>query len=500
MRDIEEILLNSPELIAFTSTEVERLFAFPLGQSTSEFRHHPTWSTCYKIGAWWSDTDFSLWLHIEKYLAEPEIQQENLKKIGGILARMTPATYHLGSKKSGTRIQPNISPELLRQIYNLEDAKVTNLLQMHVTIPPSNIFNADQIPACILSQEKKVQETLKQVNLKTLEPFILKVQRTIRKKQRQQEEINRIARKHRDRMADEEIQDIQTYINDAKILMQDANTPYTPQCEEGLAERIMLAAQKLPSFSEIKHITSTSALQSILDDALYGSRSLSHFYLSFNKAALSPLDISNGDGNAVCLGTQDIDPQATGDITLKFNLEKIIQTKPSAFYKQADFGYLLNRSRTIKLGNTPLFFNHTSQSRRDPEKLSFRIVDCNNRQQQTSELSNEIFIAYDLSKMHLILTLNFFRCIDSLQIAYGDNTNYRSDFYEKVGQLTEDELVCFLESIKLNFTDTMEFNFYGSHQIDFFTVETISSKINNYTLNLFEFIKSLNEGSSGPQK
>ena len=107
------------------------------------------------------------------------------------------------------------------------------------------------------------------------------------------------------------------------------------------------------------------------------------------------------------------------------------------------------------------------------------------------------FIAYDIERMHEILTLNFFRFIDSMGKDGNKKSNqeYVVNFYKKVSQLSEEALIQFLADLAKNMTDTAEFNFYGAHQIDFSTILNISSKAIEFNLNLPQFISDLQEGN-----
>ena len=273
--------------------------------------------------------------------------------------------------------------------------------------------------------------------------------------------------------------------------------PYVPKCEPNLSKRIMDAAQKIAAFSTIKHITSHHTIQSVLDDALYGRRTLLDFYMTFNPAALQTCDILNGDGNVVCLGPQDIDPRAGGSIIIEFDLPKLLQTKPSAFYKQRDLEYSAqDKIRHVSLGNTELYFDHTGYVRcADSGSAYLKIMNGECGVTQISRSLKSTFIAYDLERMHEILTLNFFRFMDGMTNPNGMKDQvYIDQFYQKVGQLDDEALACFLTDIETNLTDTAEFNFYGAHQINFSTVTSISDRHKDYTLQLPKFLHALNSG------
>ena len=61
--------------------------------------------------------------------------------------------------------------------------------------------------------------------------------------------------------------------------------------------------------NKVYHWTTISNLKNILHDGyLYGNQYLSHRGIKFDKNTLSPCDISNGDGNVICLSPCLVDP------------------------------------------------------------------------------------------------------------------------------------------------------------------------------------------------
>src|SRR5579871_6162588 len=82
------------------------------------------------------------------------------------------------------------------------------------------------------------------------------------------------------------------------------------------------------------------------------------------------------------------------------------------------------------------------------------------------KLTKFLFIAYDFQSMYKILTLNFFRFLDTLCDAKSDGSSSSKElikkYYDKIAVLGDDALVIFLEELGKNLTDTAEFNFYGS--------------------------------------
>ncbi|NDH08741.1 MAG: hypothetical protein EBY16_03860 [Gammaproteobacteria bacterium] len=413
----------------------------------------------------------------------------------------------LQNKAAGTYLMP-FEPDLIRRIYQLEDSKLTALFQQYFPVPRAQLFDTVTMPKVIQAREAEISKTMSNcmLHLKAWEQFSIIAQRQFRKKKRYQEEINRITlgslaeiqkrSKKVNRQIEYEFSELGFSYEkmSAEDLMRDANTPYKPKCGPELAARIMAAAEKVSAFSSVKHITSASALQMILDDALYGRRTLMDFYIPFNPAALSSFDVKNGDGNVVCLGPQGIDPLAKGDIVIEFDLSKLFQQQPPAFFKQLDLGYQLDEIREVHLGKTLLRFDHTSAKGpsfpRDPNKVYLTIIDKG--YSQIAAIPNASLISYNLEQMHQILALNFFRFIDRMQDTDQDiDMEYIKSFYAQVNQLTDEELILFLTELEEKMTDTAEFNFYGAYQIDFATILSISAKSKEYTLHLPRFIEEL---------
>ncbi len=489
MRDIEIQFFESfSREMLISSNNRGLLLSQPLGLATTEFLTSVQQKEIFKY-----DEAGKLWLQLELYFKDsPENQKQRLQQIEQILKASLYGSNagDLQTKETGTYLM-DVSPEIIRQVYLSNAHFLIDLFEKYVPTPPASFFEGKSVPEKIKLREQEAQKTMKKVALKTLEPFILKAQRHIRGKRRQREELHRIEEVH--------ARELNWRKMTAEELMQDANTPYVPKCESNLSKRIMDAAQKVAAFSTVKHITSRSTLQSVFDDALYGRRTLLDFYMTFNPAALMTCDILNGDGNVVCLGPQDIDPRASGAIIIEFDLPKLLQTKPSAFYKQKDLEYQTgNKVRHVSLGNTELYFDHTGFVRcADTGSAYLKII--NGQWGGLTHIARSLkstFIAYDLERIHEILTLNFFRFMDRMTDAATGKTDqaYIDQFYQKVSQLDDEALVRFLTDIEKNLTDTAEFNFYGAHQINFSTVTSISDRHKGSTLQLPKFLHVLNSG------
>ena len=471
--------LSKQEIVSFISQ--------PLGQSTQEFRE-----IIKRYGVFNYNYAGILWLDMETYL-QPE-QKEDIKA-QTLIKIETLLQQDCERKKSGTLLM-TIPKGLIKQIYLSGDAALIDLMVKHVPIPPSRLFDEGKAPEWIKAREQAAYNTIESAiqkvgteDLKKHEQAFIKVQRALRKKLRLQQEIHRITQHHQDELK---------YLKmTAEQLMQDANTPYIPRCDPALAKRIMNAAKKVSAFSSVKHITSSNTLQSVLDDALYGRKTLLDYYMTFNPAALADCDVLNGDANVVCLGPNDIDPSVRGAIVIEFDLPSLIKTKPSAFYKQRDLGYDPTRTRSVMLGRHSLLFDHSGivrTQRHTKMSLQIKSSECD-QMLYASQLTNSTFIAYNLEQIHSILTLNFFRFIDTLQSPHGLQADeYTRNFYRKISALNNDELVEFLTDLEQKMTDTSEFNFYGAHQLNFSTITSICDRHKGYTLHLQTFIEALNHG------
>jgi hypothetical protein len=511
MHPIEEKILSLIEENAYISLDCKnKLYALPLGKLSQEFYTDirvKTYCTQKK------ERRLAFRLALEEYITSDRSQQY-LENIETAILKLPSPMSSLGSKglqnkAAGTYLMP-ISSELIRQVYQLEDMPLSNLFQKHFPTPSTQLFERGSIPDVIQKRSAAVLETMNKIDMTAIEPFILKVQRRVRMKKRHQEEIYRIAQRDEfylksQHMSIEELEAIKKtgqtpkQIHQwAEELLQDANTPYKPKCDPILSDRIMSAAEKVAAFSTVKHITSVKAIQSIFDEALYGRRTLMDFYLGFDPAALHASDVLNGDGNVACLGPQDIDPKALGGIIIEFDLPKLIQNKPSAFYKQRDLEYQVDKVRQVQLGKETISFDHTGFVRCAEQTSAYlSIVDGRwGDLKQIAEAPKSSFISYNLEQMHEILALNFFRFMDRMSDLEGriDQT-YIDDFYRKLALLTEEELVLFLTELEKNMTDTAEFNFYGAHQIDFSTIQNITARYKKYTLNLPKFIHDLKHGN-----
>lgn len=492
MYPIEEKILSRVASDSYIGDCEAELYALPIGQLSVEFYTDVDLKTYCR-----QENARTLWLSLrialEEYIASDRSQQY-LDNIAAVIQKLPSPiisvfpTKGLQNKAAGTYLLP-VSSGLICQVYQLNDEPLSDLFQTYFPIPSSQLFQGQTIPNRIKKREAAILATMKKVDIESLTPFIIKIQRRIRMKRRYREEVNRIAQRD------------EFYLRSHRLsvdsLLKQANKPYQPQCNPELAKRIMVAAKKVVAFSTVKHITSATAIQSIFDDALYGRRTLMDFYLRFEPAALGSSDILNGDANVVCLGPHNIDPSAKGAIVIEFSLPKLIKNKPSAFFKQRDLEYQVDTMRSVRLGKKTISFNHTGTVRGDGSVMTYLQIDNSSRTDiyNLAEFPKSLFISYNFRQMHEILTLNFFRFMDRMTDYRGKiDRDYINGFYAKLAALTDDELVSFLTDLEKKMTDTAEFNFYGAHQIDFSTILKITERYKEYTLHMAEFIHELQQG------
>jgi hypothetical protein len=294
-------------------------------------------------------------------------------------------------------------------------------------------------------------------------------------------------------------------------LLRDANTPYQPVgCAPDLSNTLVAAAKKCQLFKEVKHITSHDALVSICNDGLMGQRTLRDLGLSFVPAALGGYDIMNGDANAICCSSSNIDPSAKSGrkhpTTICMDSSKV---RPD-FFKQKDLGFKFppNRgvySRPITIGALSFGFSHT-HNKPSGSATEVNFYTSSGADQREDELCvniPEVFLISDNAEdMHAILILNFFRLIDSMYLSgKTKQVEFAKKVYSELSGLSPAELEKTLTDIGQNFSDTMEFNFYGVRQLDFDAItrivkENTPTEGAKYELVFSDFTKQLTEGEA----
>lgn len=494
----------------------------PFGTSSAEFRNHPALTVFIDKKTYFETKNyFLLWLRIEDYLgskgtialAKKKLDQvEEILKI--LLKNITPET-----KANGTAMLPKklANAQFIKNIYLTNDEALSTLFLKYLPAPRASVFKGQAMPEMIAKREQDSTQAIRDLlarapnKLASIEKKLVTVQRLFRAKRRKQENLQRLTNGCHD-IPLAKIPGMP--MEEAKALLADANKPYRPQCEEKLANRIMQAAKKVELFSTVRHLTAPSALESIFNDGLLGRRTLLQSYIFFKPAALDDGDINNGDANVVCLGPNEITPTAArGGIELQFDMKKVVENNPCVFYKQKDLGYPLIRMRRVSIGDCHLHFSHTVYP---PQTGVSSLVlfrdDRHNlgRGCARSFVRNISLIADNVTKMHRILTLNFFRFVDGLTqfhrtscYQYEDdyknekNTYYNKKIYLELSKLSDQELIETLQRIGKSMTDTMEFNLYGAYRIDFSALLAIKNNHLAYTLDLPSFINELNVGNLG---
>ncbi len=516
MHLIEERLLKQlKKCLCLNIEDTEAFHSLTLGTLSPEFYQDPS-VIQYGDGHWRDAKLFNLRLALEHYLASNH-SQKCLKNFENALMAVPSPTFTFKStfpnkllhkKAAGTYLMP-IPSELIRQIYQLEDPLLSNLLQKHFPMPSAQLFEGGIIPAVIQQRDAAILTTVNKIDIKTIEPHVVKIQRRLRMNKRYREEVNRIAERDEFYLKSNYLSAEDLYSSSgncqtpvqirqwAEELLKDASMPYKPKCDLMLSARIKDVAKKVAAFSTVIHITSEKAIQSVFDESLFSRRILMDLYMNYEPAALHMTDLLNGDTNVVCLGPQDIDPKARGGLVIEFDLPKLIKNKPSAFYKQRDLEFGLNRIRHVSLGKEKISFNHTwLEGSGDPTNTYLTIIDSLNGLNKIVEAPKSSFIAYNLEQMHEVLTLNFFRFMDKMSDLKGNIDHaYIDNFYRKVSQLTDKELLVFLTDLEKNMTDTAEFNFYGAHQVDFSTLISITARYRGYSLNVPKFINALEQSN-----
>ncbi|MBA3602227.1 MAG: hypothetical protein H0W50_00960 [Parachlamydiaceae bacterium] len=429
-----------------------------------------------------------------------------------------------------------IDKKLIRQVYLFECVEITTVFQRYFSVPPITLFDSNRIPLTLHKMEAAKSKTVTEFtahnkNDLNLEKKVTFIQRHIRGKIRNKTEILRISK---------------LYFNDSKELaieaIKDADIPYKPvMCNAQLSVRIVNAAKQVKLFSTVKHLAAANYVSSILDTCLYGRKNLIDMYMEFRPAALSTCDIEDGDFNVICFGPDLIDTSCLRNRTigLVFDLDVMLNRthfnkNPAIFFKQRDFGFRVPHIHEVKLPVTNLFFNHTdtmvykqisctqsskntfqdnctifdepsfkysAESEGDPQKINLQLFKNNSNKrevQYSSELPKYSFISYNTKDIFQILTLNFFRFIDTLKdekqkIAQ----NKIAAIYNDIAKLNDQELVSFLTDVGKKMSNTCEFNFSGAYKIDLNALQKIKiyeDKKKISSVKIKTLIEELNSG------
>ncbi|MFI4919841.1 MAG: hypothetical protein ACHP65_09830 [Legionellales bacterium] len=475
--------------------------------SSSEFLHHPE-----LIGYHRSHFQLSCAYFIATYVAahdNPPLMQTIFSNIERVL--LTRVAVCSRDKKGCTLLPLEMAqPTFIQNLFATADEPLISLFMKYLPAPKQYVFDALAMPACITAETSTAQQAIKKVlqknnmDLPNVEEKIIKIQRSFRLKRRMREEMNRIANIYL-YCSDMCVMTEEQRLKRTKQMIRQATLPYTPQCDGILASRISHIAQKIDLYQTIRHVTSSSAIESIFNESFYGRRTLLQFYMPFKKASLWGSDVDNGDGNVVCFGTNLIDPLANGDIEIVLDLKKVIQSRPAAFYKVCDLGFDGNIQREAILLGQQLQFTLVKPLRYQAfNTVAFQITNPRNGALESHAiLPRHTVIGYDLKNMSQVFVLNFFRFIDNLHTPHVSGADlgesdeqYIAQLYQKLAQLNDEQLELFLTQVATEFTKTAEFNFYGAYKLDFSSIKTIKNSAlkNKHALDIKLLIASLNSG------
>ncbi|MBS0290081.1 MAG: hypothetical protein JSS07_08630 [Proteobacteria bacterium] len=388
---------------------------------------------------------------------------------------------------------------LLKNVYLFQNEELILLFAKYLPVPKAEYFQ--DVPKYIKAREASYNELVtnfiaknKEYHFEQLENKILTIQRKFRSIKRQKEEQHRIP----------EIFPELFPPKNNEISVENFGKPYVPQkCSSALANRIVNAASKIKFLRNIRHLTNEDAIKSIFNDCLYGRVNLMLSFIPFNPASLHSTDIENGDANVICCGADygKIDSR-TQNIELTFDLNKMnLGATHCAFFKQQDLEFGDNSIRAVKLDmHNTLFFKHTGSNLLEFRKRKYKYMHLTLKDQKNfdyiGEVANYELISYDIENINSVLILNFFRYLDNLiPLKNDDTTDVTAKVYQAIKAMTDEELDDFLKNIGLNFSDTMEFNYYGGHQIDFNSLVNIKKmRFGGDSLNIPDFIAQLQAG------
>jgi len=356
-----------------------------------------------------------------------------------------------------------LDKEFLKKICLSNNSQLAEVFKQNYPSASLSLFDADNQPEYLVELENKKNNTINQFSdKKALEHAAIFTQRRIRGKLRQKHAIACISKLHCNNSTEKAI-----------AAIKDANTPYRPKkCSPQLADRIMKAAVSVKLYSTIKHLASTQNLPQIIDTCLFGRENLLDSLMTFRPAALYHSDVEQGDGNVICFGPELIDEKCLYNRTtgLVFDSDKILNTRnPAMFFKQRDLGYDPQKYSDICLGNMSFSITHTKSLRcgqsyhtnlqiKEPYTWTLDYY---------SEIPNCTFISYNMPQMDQILTLNFFRFIDTLNdVCCNVSPDKTNQIYNEIAKLDDNQLVAFLTDVGKKISYTSEFNFTGAYKID----------------------------------
>jgi hypothetical protein len=401
-------------------------------------------------------------------------------------------------------LHESVDRNYIKKIYLSNCPELINIFKCFLPIRPIEVFEPNNIPAFLAERLKKKTKTIAEFTSfyekKSLfEKTVISVQRRLRSKLRHKSELMRI-----ENLYFKNISDIDQRKKAAVEAIHEANALYRPQkCSVELAEKILRAVEEIKLYTSVKHFTATKNIASILDDCLFGRKNLIDGYINFRPAALGTADIVNGDLNVICMGPDKIDEKCLRERTvcMEFDLDLIACKNPNIFFKQKDFGYNPETLLSINIGFEKFLFSHIKSLRFQKNNyINFQLFGhySHKNYEFYSELPMHNFISYNLPKMHQILTLNFFRFIDSLKDVYDSDASEKiAHIYKKISELNDEELRLFLTEIGQKMSCTSEFNFTGAYKIDLQALTHLSfylKKEKVYTVDMRQLCEQIDRG------
>ncbi len=371
-----------------------------------------------------------------------------------------------------------LHPSLIKQVYLSGDDAVVRLFYTLLPIPPLSLFDPEELPQLLVERESEKARILTAFEQNNSGHPLLKekvkfVQRCIRSCLWEDLACKRIEERWKDKPAMQ--------------MIQDANTPYRPKTKDPeLSKRIRRAAVQVKLFDSVSHLCAASNSALILDDCLYGRENLVDNYMTFRAAVLTSADIDNGDGNVICLGYDLIDDRCLKgrSVGLELDLDRLISREPyckngALFFKQCDFGYTIENPQFICINAAKnLHFTHTKRPPNGNPKYAYLQLFSNFRTWRPdyhSEVERDLLVSNNREEMHQILTLNFFRFLDSLCDANNDEaTDEIEEIYTAISKLDDEELQVFLQKLGRQMSCSSEFNIYGAYEIDLDALRSIA--------------------------
>lgn len=326
----------------------------------------------------------------------------------------------------------------------------------------------------MIGQLKDKIQSMSKADFDQFEKGIIYLQRAFRAKKRQNTEAHRIVERY------SEYLNKAITLENAKAIIQENSQPYRPKkCSAALADRIVSCAASIRFFDAIKHVTKRGALTSIFNDALYGNSTLQELKIPFTGAALCGADVTNGDGNAICFGASYglIDPCAKGEVEFTYRFDRSSFTgQHCAFFKQLDFGFTGISGNKV-WGTIPLCEDkllHVGYAHSYARGVTLKVFYPYHSEQGSnnyifSTLNTFELISYNIPQIEMVLILNFFKFIDNSRPPKDTHSeiNIVDEIYRAIENMSNDELLTFLENVGKSISKIMEFNFYGAHKLDF---------------------------------